>query len=64
MEFYLAEGSSLQADAFKNAPDKEFVVLCNLGRQSMLATETMQDMGVKNVKNLVGGYAEWKKKLK
>ena len=64
MEFCLAEGSPLQADAFKNAPDKEFVVLCNLGRQSRLATETMQDMGVKNVKNLGDGYTEWKKKLK
>ena len=60
LEFYLAEGSPLENDIFKN-PDKEFVVFCGLGGQGTLATKTMKDMGVKNVKNISGGMSEWEK---
>ena len=61
LEFYLAEGSPLENDIFKNNPDKEFVVFCGLGGQGTLATKTMKDMGVKNVKNISGGMSEWEK---
>ena len=61
IEFYLAEGSPLENDIFKNNPDKEFVVFCGVGGQGTLATKTMKDMGVKNVKNISGGMAEWEK---
>ena len=61
LEFYLAEGSPLENDIFKNNPDKEFVVFCSLGGQGTLATKTMKDMGVKNVKNITGGMSEWDK---
>ena len=61
LEFYLAEGSPLENDIFKNNPDKEFIVFCSVGGQGTLATKTMKDMGVKNVKNISGGIAEWKK---
>ena len=61
LEFYLAEGSPLENDIFKNNPDKEFVVFCGLGGQGTLATKTMKDMGVKNVKNISGGMSEWVK---
>ena len=61
LEFYLAEGSPLENDIFKNNPDKEFVVFCSVGGQGTLATKTMKDMGVKNVKNISGGMAEWEK---
>ena len=61
LEFYLAEGSPLENDIFKNNPDKEYVVFCGLGGQGTLATKTMKDMGVKNVKNITGGMSEWKK---
>ena len=61
LEFYLAEGSPLENDIFKNNPDKEFVVFCGLGGQGTLATKTMKDMGVKNVKNITGGMSEWDK---
>ena len=61
LEFYLAEGSPLENDIFKNNPDKEFVVFCGLGGQGTLATKTMKDMGVKNVKNISGGISEWEK---
>ena len=61
LEFYLAEGSPLEYDVFKNNPDKEYVVFCGVGGQGTLATKTMKDMGVKNVKNITGGMKEWEK---
>ena len=61
LEFYLADGSPLENDTFKKNPDKEYVVFCGLGGQGTLATKTMKDMGVKNVKNISGGIAEWNK---
>ena len=36
---------------------KELIVYCNLGGQSALSTKLMQDMGIKNVKNITGGMA-------
>ena len=62
LEFYLADGSPLENDMFKNNPDKEYVVFCGLGGQSTLATKTMQYMGIKNVKNMIGGMTAWKEK--
>ena len=62
LEFYLAEGSPLENEFFKNNPDKEYVVFCGLGGQSTLATKTMKYMGIKNVKNMTGGMAAWKEK--
>ena len=61
LEFYLADGSPLENDMFKNNPDKEYVVFCGVGGQGTLATKTMKDMGVKNVKNITGGIKEWEK---
>ena len=61
LEFYLAEGSPLENDMFKNNPDKEYVVFCGVGGQGTLATKTMKDMGVKNVKNITGGMKEWER---
>ena len=62
LEFYLADGSPLENNMFKNNPEKEYVVFCGLGGQSTLASKTMQDMGLKNVKNLTGGMTTWKEK--
>ena len=62
LEFYLADGSPLENDMFKNNPNKEYVVFCGLGGQSTLATKTMQYMGIKNVKNMTGGMTAWKEK--
>ena len=64
LEFYLADGSPLENDMFKNNPEKEYVVFCGLGGQSTLASKTMQDMGLKNIKNLTGGMTAWKEKNK
>ena len=62
LEFYLADGSPIENEMFKNNPEKEYVVFCGLGGQSTLAAKTMQDMGLKNVKNLTGGMTAWKEK--
>tara|TARA_B100000787_G_scaffold114148_1_gene85061 strand:+ start:284 stop:646 length:363 start_codon:yes stop_codon:yes gene_type:complete len=62
LEFYLADGSPLENEMFKNNPDKEYIVFCGLGGQSTLATKTMQEMGLKNVKNMTGGMTAWKGK--
>ena len=61
LEFYLADGSPLENDTFKKNPDKEYIVFCGVGGQGTLATKTMKDMGVKNVKNITGGMKEWEK---
>jgi len=61
LEFYLAEGSPIENDTFKKNPDKEYVVFCGLGGQGTLATKTMKEMGIKNVKNITGGMSEWEK---
>ena len=61
LEFYLAEGSPIENDTFKKNPDKEYVVFCGVGGQGTLATKTMKDMGIKNVKNIAGGMSEWDK---
>ena len=61
LEFYLADGSPLENDIFKHNPEKEYVVFCVVGWQGTLATKTMKDMGVKNVKNISGGMSEWEK---
>jgi len=62
LEFYLADGSPLENEMFKSNPEKEYIVFCELGGPSALATKTMQDMGLKNVKNMVGGMTAWKEK--
>ena len=61
LEFYLAEGSPIENDSVKNNPHTEYIVFCGVGGQGTLATKTMKDMGVKNVKNMSGGIAEWNK---
>ena len=62
LEFYLADGSPLENKIFKENPDKEYIVFCGLGGQSTLATKTMEEMGIKNVKNMTGGMTAWKDK--
>lgn len=40
--------------------DKTFIIHCASGWRSALATETLQRMGLKPVKNLKGGFTAWK----
>jgi len=38
---------------------KEFILFCGAGWRSALACKTLQDMGMRNVAHIDGGYAEW-----
>lgn len=40
---------------------KEFILFCGAGWRSALATKALQDMGMRNVAHIDGGYAEWTK---
>jgi rhodanese-related sulfurtransferase len=40
--------------------DRTFVIHCASGWRSLLATDTLQSMGLKPVMNLKGGLAAWK----
>jgi len=40
--------------------DKTFIIHCASGWRSALATETLQRMGLKPVRNLKGGFTAWK----
>jgi rhodanese-related sulfurtransferase len=38
---------------------RHFILYCAAGWRSALATKTLQDMGLRNVSHLGGGYAAW-----
>ncbi len=40
---------------------KHFILFCGAGWRSALAAKTLQDMGMRNVSHIEGGYAEWVK---
>lgn len=42
-------------------PDEEIVVTCKMGGRSAQATHFLLGRGYKNVRNLVGGFLEWKR---
>jgi rhodanese-related sulfurtransferase len=58
LEFWVDPESPYHKPIF--AEDKTFIIHCASGWRSMLATETLQSMGLKPVKNLEGGFAAWK----
>lgn len=40
---------------------KEYVLFCAAGWRSALATKTLQDMGMRNVAHIDGGFSAWSK---
>ena len=40
---------------------REFVLFCGAGWRSALAAKALQDMGMRNVAHIDGGYTEWVK---
>jgi len=40
---------------------REFVLFCGAGWRSALATKALQDMGMRNVAHIDGGFTEWVK---
>lgn len=47
---------------YEDAKDKEIVIYCRSGNRSGQAKAFMEQMGFKNVRNLIGGMLEWNRK--
>jgi rhodanese-related sulfurtransferase len=58
LEFWVDPESPYHKPIFEQ--DKTFIIHCASGWRSLLATETLQNMGMKPVINLTGGFAAWK----
>lgn len=59
LEFWIDPESPYHKPIF--AEDKRFVFFCGGGWRSALAAKTAQDMGLKPVAHMAGGFAAWKK---
>jgi rhodanese-related sulfurtransferase len=60
LEFWVDPASPYFKPIFAD-DSKEFILFCGAGWRSALATKTLQDMGMRNVAHIDGGYAEWLK---
>ena len=58
LEFWIDPASSYHKAQF--AQDKKFVFFCAGGLRSALAAKTAQDMGLKPVAHILGGFKAWK----
>ena len=58
LEFWIDPASPYHKPVF--AEDKKFVFFCAGGWRSALAAKTAQDMGLKPVAHVLGGYKAWK----
>jgi rhodanese-related sulfurtransferase len=58
LEFWVDPASPYHKPVF--AQDKQFVFFCGGGMRSALATKVAQDMGLKPVAHIVGGFAGWR----
>lgn len=59
LEFWIDPESPYFKPVF--AENKQFILYCQSGWRSALATATLQDMGLKNVCHIEGGYGNWLK---
>tara|TARA_Y100001970_G_scaffold267935_1_gene358590 strand:+ start:52539 stop:52934 length:396 start_codon:yes stop_codon:yes gene_type:complete len=57
LEFWIDPESPYHKEIF--ALDKKFIFFCAGGLRSALATKTAQDMGLKNVAHISGGFSAW-----
>ncbi|MES2956283.1 MAG: rhodanese-like domain-containing protein [Pseudomonadota bacterium] len=60
LEFWVDPASPYFKPMFADE-GKEFILFCGAGWRSALAAKTLQDMGMRNVAHIDGGYAEWLK---
>jgi sulfur-carrier protein adenylyltransferase/sulfurtransferase len=53
----------LESRIERNVPDREtpLVLYCESGNRSLMAAKTLRDLGYTNVRNVAGGYADWKR---
>jgi len=59
LEFWVCPDSPYHKPVF--AEDKEFVFFCAGAMRSALAAKVAQDMGLKPVAHMLGGFGAWKK---
>jgi rhodanese-related sulfurtransferase len=59
LEFWIDPTSPYHKPVF--AEDKTFVFFCAGGWRSLLAAQTAQQMGLKPVAHMKGGFGDWKK---
>lgn len=59
LEFWIDPDSPYHKPIF--AEDKRFVFFCGGGWRSALAAQTAQEMGLKPVAHIEGGFSAWKK---
>ena len=59
LEFWIDPESPYHKSVF--AEDKKFIFFCAGGLRSALATKVAQDMGLKPVAHMIGGFGAWKK---
>jgi rhodanese-related sulfurtransferase len=58
LEFWIDPESKYHKPVF--AMDKRFIFFCAAGQRSALATQCAQNMGLKPVAHIAGGFAAWK----
>jgi rhodanese-related sulfurtransferase len=58
LEFWIDPTSPYYKQAFGD--DKTYVFFCAGGMRSVLATKVAQDMGLKPVGHIIGGFGAWK----
>lgn len=59
LEFWVDPESPYHKPVF--AQDKTFIFFCAGGMRSVLTAKTAQDMGLKPVAHMIGGFGAWKK---
>jgi rhodanese-related sulfurtransferase len=60
LEFWVDPDSPYHKPIFAD-DSKEFILFCGAGWRSALATKALQDMGMRQVAHIDGGWAEWVK---
>ena len=60
LEFWVDPASPYHKKIFADE-SKEFILYCGAGWRSALAAKTLQDMGMRNVAHIEGGFADWQK---
>ena len=60
LEFWVDPASPYHKTVFADET-REYVLFCGLGWRSALAAKALQDMGMRNVAHIEGGWTEWVK---
>jgi rhodanese-related sulfurtransferase len=60
LEFWVDPASPYYKPIFGDET-KEYILFCGAGWRSAITTKTLQDMGMRNVAHIDGGYTEWVK---